>query len=88
MSCSYDDRGGVYKLLTTENKTDNVAVLQYKVVDKISIRNLANPKADYLDYNGLKYFNSLVLYKRPTNRPLNWNVIDTHSVGMFECRSR
>jgi hypothetical protein len=87
MSCSYDDRNGVYKLLTTENKTDNIAVLQYKVGDKISIRNLANPKVDYLDYNGSKYFNSLVLYKRPSNQPLNWNNIDAYSVGMYEWRS-
>jgi hypothetical protein len=41
MSANYDDRRGVYKLITTENRTDNVAVLNYKVGDKISIRNTA-----------------------------------------------
>jgi len=39
MSANYDDRNGVYKLITTDNKTDNVAILNYKVGDKISIRN-------------------------------------------------
>jgi hypothetical protein len=86
MSCSYDDRSGVYKLLTTENKTDNVAVLQYKVGDKITIRNLANPKADYLLYSGFKYFNSLYLVKRPNTQPVNWNNVSWQP-HMYEWRS-
>jgi hypothetical protein len=76
MSCSYDDRNGVHKILTEENKTTNVAVLQYKVGDKITIRNTADPKLDYLLYNGSKYFNSLYLVKRPISQPVSWtNVV-------------
>jgi hypothetical protein len=72
MSCSYDDRNGVHKILTEENKTTNVAVLQYKVGDKITIRNTADPKLDYLLYDGFKYFNSLYLVKRPISQPVSW----------------
>jgi len=84
MTANYDDRNGVYKLITTDNRTDNKAVLNYKVGDKISIRNTANTVNDYLSEGGFKYFNSLLLMKRPTNRPLNWAVSDAYSVLMYE----
>jgi len=84
MTANYDDRNGVYKLITTENRTDNVAVLNYRVGDKISIRNTANTVNDYLLESGNKYFNSLLLLKRPTNRPLNWAVNDSYSILMYE----
>jgi hypothetical protein len=84
MTANYDDRNGVYKLITTDNRTDNVAVLNYRVGDKISIRNTANTVNDYLLESGSKYFNSLLLFKRPTNRPLNWAVNDAFSVLMYE----
>jgi hypothetical protein len=84
MSANYDDRNGVYKLITTDNKTENVSVLNHKVGDKISIRNTSNTVNDYLLESGSKYFNSLLLIKRPTNRPLNWGVDDTYSVLMYE----
>jgi hypothetical protein len=84
MTANYDDRNGVYKLITTDNRTDNVAVLNYRVGDKISIRNTANTVNDYLLESGSKYFNSLLLLKRPTNRPLNWAVNDSYSILMYE----
>ncbi len=65
MTANYDDRNGVYKLITTDNRTDNKAVLNYKVGDKISIRNTANTANDYLLEGGFKYFNSLLLIKQP-----------------------
>ena len=86
MSCSYDDRNGVYKILTEENKTTNVAVLQYKVGDKITIRNTADPKLDYLLYNGFKYFNSLYLVKRPISQPVSWTNV-AWQPHMYEWRS-
>ena len=84
MTANYDDRNGVYKLITTNNRTDNVAVLNYKVGDKISIRNTATVANDYLLESGSRYYNSLLLIKRPNNIPLNWAVNDAHNVLLYE----
>jgi hypothetical protein len=84
MTANYDDRNGVYKIITSDNRTDNVAVLNYKVGDKISIRNTVNTVNDYLSESGGRYYNSLLLFKRATNRPLNWAVSDAYSVLMYE----
>jgi hypothetical protein len=84
MTANYDDRNGVYKLITTNNRTDNKAVLNYKVGDKISIRNTADPVNDYLLEGGFKYFNSLLLIKQPSNIPLNWASPYPTAVLMYE----
>jgi hypothetical protein len=83
ISANYDDRDGVYKLITTETSLTNKPILKYKAGDKITIRNTANPATDYLLYDNFKYFNSLVLIKRPNNRPLEWAVADPYSVFMY-----
>jgi hypothetical protein len=87
MTANYDDRRGVYKLITTENRTDNVAVLNYKVGDKISIRNTANAITDYAMLDGFEYHMSTFLYKRPSNLPLAWNVNDGNTAILFEWKS-
>jgi len=84
ITANYDDRNGVYKLITTDNRTNNVAVLNYKVGDKISIRNTATVANDYLLESGSRYYNSLLLIKRPNNIPLNWAVNDAHNVLLYE----
>ena len=88
MNVSYDDRQGIYKLEATNiTKTDNVAVLKYQVGDKISIRNTAEPAKDFLLYDGFKYYMSVILVKRPSNRPLDHYVDDIYSTLLFEWKS-
>jgi hypothetical protein len=88
MSVNYDDRTGVYKLVSTDiSKTDNVSVLSYKAGDKLCFRNTADPTKDYALLNGFKYYMSTFLYKRPSNLPFIANVNDGGSAVLFEWKS-
>ena len=74
MSVSYDDRRNIYKLVSTETSiTNNVAVLKYKAGDKISIRNTADGKNDFVfrASTSTNIYLKTVLYKRPINITFN-----------------
>ena len=88
MSASYDDRNGIYKLVSTDiTKTYNTAVLSYKMGDKISFRNTADPSIDYLLFSGFKYYMKTYLYKRPSNLLFDANINDGNTTIIFEWES-
>jgi hypothetical protein len=74
MSVSYDDRRNVYKLVSTETSiTNNVAVLKYKAGDKISIKNIADGKNDFIyrQSTNTNIYLKTCLYKRPIGISFN-----------------
>jgi hypothetical protein len=74
MSVSYDDRRNVYKLVSTETSiTNNVAVLKYKAGDKISIKNIADGKNDFIyrASTNTNIYLKTCLYKRPIGISFN-----------------
>jgi hypothetical protein len=90
MSCDYDDRNGIYKLLSEDTSiTNNKAVLNYVSGDRVSIRNTANPTNDFIinPATNTNVYLKTVLYKRPSNSPFNVNNGTTGFTQVFEWES-
>jgi hypothetical protein len=90
MSCDYDDRNGIYKLVSTETtKTNNKVILSYAPGDRVSIRNTANPTIDFLinPATGTNVYLKTVLYKRASNSPFNNSNGTTGFTQVFEWES-
>jgi hypothetical protein len=83
-SAQYDDRQGLYSLVSTDNtKTTNKLILNYKNGDGINIRNIGDPKKDYFANGSIKEFLRILLVKRPVANPLVFLNPDIYSTSIF-----
>ena len=87
-SASYDDRQGLYNLVSTDiTKTNNKVILNYKNGDKINIRNTADPKKDYFLNGSVKSFLRVLLFKRPAANNFDFLIPDNLNTNLFMWQS-